>query len=97
MGRVGFGSVQRPGTRLRRVPVGHISIDFAARSVCDLYVTYRSEKWSGRLDSNQRAPAPKCHVLRLCAPLCDNQALNLLFVYRSDALTPCLDVLTVLS
>ena len=23
------------------------------------YVTYRSEKWSGRLDSNQRPPAPK--------------------------------------
>jgi hypothetical protein len=41
------------------LPVGHISIDFAARSVCDLYVTYKSETWSGRLDSNQRPPAPK--------------------------------------
>ena len=28
-------------------------------AACDLYVTYRSEKWSGRLDSNQRPPAPK--------------------------------------
>jgi len=32
----------------------------SARSVsCNLYVTYELEKWSGRLDSNQRPPAPK--------------------------------------
>ena len=34
---------------------------------CDLYVTYRSEKWSGRLDSNQRPPAPKAGALPGCA------------------------------
>ena len=36
-------------------------------SACDLYVTYRSEKWSGRLDSNQRPPAPKAGALPGCA------------------------------
>jgi hypothetical protein len=40
---------------------------------CDLYVTYELEKWSGRLDSNQRPPAPKGHVLRLSAALCNNE------------------------
>ena len=34
---------------------------------CDLYVTYRSGKWSGRLDSNQRPPAPKAGALPGCA------------------------------
>jgi hypothetical protein len=33
----------------------------------ELYVTYRSEKWSGRLDSNQRPPAPKAGALPGCA------------------------------
>ena len=36
-------------------------------AACDLYVTYRSEKWSGRLDSNQRPPAPKAGALPGCA------------------------------
>ena len=31
-------------------------------------------KWSGRLDSNRRPPAPKCHVLQLSATLRDNPA-----------------------
>jgi hypothetical protein len=31
----------------------------ASKTACDLYVTYRSEKWSGRLDSNQRPLATK--------------------------------------
>ncbi len=30
-------------------------------------MTYRSEKWSGRLDSNQRPPAPKAGALPGCA------------------------------
>jgi hypothetical protein len=48
---------------------------YAREIRCDRYVTYElSKKWSGRLDSNQRPPAPKCHVLRLSATLCDNQA-----------------------
>jgi hypothetical protein len=36
-----------------------LSFSELGRSGCDLYVTYRSKKWSGRLDSNQRPPAPK--------------------------------------
>ena len=34
---------------------------------CDLYVTYELGKWSGRLDSNQRPPAPKAGALPGCA------------------------------
>lgn len=30
-----------------------------APTACDLYVTYGSEKWSERLDSNQRALRPR--------------------------------------
>ena len=41
------------------------------RAECDrptrIDVTYRSEKWSGRLDSNQRPPAPKAGALPGCA------------------------------
>ena len=44
---------------------------------CDLYVTYRSEKWSGRLDSNQRPPAPKCHVMRFPAILREHTSVSL--------------------
>ena len=47
-----------PG-RVERCSVGHIWIEVTVGSGCDLYVTYRSGKWSGRLDSNQRPPAPK--------------------------------------
>jgi hypothetical protein len=39
----------------------------SVKRVCDLYVTYRFEKWSGRLDSNQRPPAPKAGALPDCA------------------------------
>jgi hypothetical protein len=38
---------------------------------CDLCVTYKLGKWSGRLDSNQRPPAPKCTVVRCLATLCN--------------------------
>jgi hypothetical protein len=49
--------------------------DRKERTDCVRYpcVTPELEKWSGRLDSNQRPPAPKGHVLRLCATFCNNE------------------------
>jgi hypothetical protein len=41
-------------------------------------VTYELGKWSGRLDSNQRPPAPKCHILHLPATFCDHTSGKLL-------------------
>src|SRR5262245_13316595 len=39
-------------------------------SSCHLYVTYELGKWSGRLDSNQRRPAPKREKTRFPAFFC---------------------------
>jgi hypothetical protein len=43
----------------------------AERTPCYPGVTRELGKWSGRLDSNQRPPAPKCTVVRRLATLCD--------------------------
>src|SRR5690242_12813359 len=56
----------------------------ASRRVCYPTVTPGIGKWSGRLDSNQRPPAPKAGALPGCATprLCedfDSTALSALF------------------
>ena len=56
-------------------------------SRCDLYVTYRSEKWSERLDSNQRPPAPKRTFVRCRATGCDNSPKSLMFMVLAPACT----------
>jgi hypothetical protein len=67
-----------PDLRVRRVDDGGGSspgrrrLSASARATSGVtYMTYKLEKWSGRLDSNQRPPAPKCTAMRRPAILCD--------------------------
>ena len=53
-------------------------------------VTPDFEKWSGRLDSNQRPPAPKRDVLRLSATLCKTEPPSNRVTAGFGAMTPCL-------
>jgi len=55
------------------------------RSAGDLYVTYESEKWSGRLDSNQRPPATKWRIMRFPATLCNTDHCKSLMTLRLGA------------
>jgi hypothetical protein len=63
---------------------------YAREIRCDLYVTYEFEKWSGRLDSNQRPPAPKLETARFSAFFCTLRFVrNSLLVLAFDVQARC--------